>query len=206
MELMFQPFGESMRLAQTYVVVEPSSKTCTIFNPMLAAGVDAADSDCIDFMLDWIRGHELVVRWILDPGARHPDAVAYLKSHLLCAQACASGNASCGVYDRELAGGELLKLGGAACRAFVGSRGSLAYGIDGLVVADGPEAVCALQPAVSPETRVFLCRQGACQSRSTCFGSLAALATPNDGLKHRDGNQLGSWRPKQIGVPLETAS
>ena len=110
MELSVHPFFEPITGSWSYVVADVVSGTCAIIDPAL--GVDASDArvdtQIADSILDWVKAHDVVVRWIVDTHlhADRPSAASYLKSHLLCAETCIGGaTPHISGYDRYLGRG-----------------------------------------------------------------------------------------------------
>ena len=90
MSIVIHPFLEPGSGSYSFVVANPESHTCAIIDAALGICPtgNAINTDSADSMLDWIKAHKFVVRWILETHvhADRPSAASYLKSHLLCAQ------------------------------------------------------------------------------------------------------------------------
>ena len=109
------PFLEPSTGCYGFVVTNPESRCCAIVDPPLGINAQGAaqDTATADLIIDWVRAHDFVVRWILETDVRAdaPSAGGYMKSHLLCAQfAAGSGCSDASAYDKVLADGDTLCL------------------------------------------------------------------------------------------------
>ena len=115
MSVIVHPFFEPSTGCYSFIVTNPESRCCAIVDPLLGVnGHGVAEDTCTaDLMIDWVRAHDFVVRWILETDVRAdvPSAGGYLKSHLLCAQfAAGNGCADASAYDKVLVDGDALCL------------------------------------------------------------------------------------------------
>ena len=130
MSVIVHPFYEPSRGSYSYIVANPESGCCAIIDPLL--GIDESsgttNTHAADLLLDWVRAHDFVVRWVLETQADEASACAYLKSHLLCAQsAVGAGSPAAGARDKALHDGDKLCLDHACGHVMALPTGAVGY-------------------------------------------------------------------------------
>lgn len=139
MDLFIHPIRVSSS-GTCWLVADMTSRRCAIVDPIF--GVDSAVG--VDGVLEWVRGHLLVVRWILDtqPSEERCAVSRLLRSRLLCAQTCSGAEAQVEGYDRYVSVGDRLDLGNFVGRVVMprlgpgeAMLGAVGYDFDGHVLA-----------------------------------------------------------------------
>lgn len=185
MTICVHPFSEPSSGSYGFIVVNPESSTAAIIDAPLGVSEQCElNTYCADQMIDWIKAHNLTVRFLLDTHvhADRPSATAYLKSHFLCATSgIGSGTPGLVGYDRFLEEGDKLCLGHACGRVIATpghTPGCVSYLFDNCVFvgdtlfmpdigtarcdfpggdADVMYASIASILALPDETRIFMC-------------------------------------------------
>jgi glyoxylase-like metal-dependent hydrolase (beta-lactamase superfamily II) len=90
MSLMVTPFFDPVTSSYTYVVVEPSSRTCAVIDPVLDFDplTGTASTVRADEIVSFVKANDLIVEWLLETHvhADHLSAARYLKTRFVCAQ------------------------------------------------------------------------------------------------------------------------
>ncbi len=115
MALTIHPFFESTSGSYSFVVANPESGTCAVIDAALGIneGEQGLNTDLAELIVDWVKAHGFVVRWILETHvhADRPSAAGYLKSRFLCAQTAIGANTpDVSGYDVLLSEGDKICL------------------------------------------------------------------------------------------------
>lgn len=90
MSLMVTPFFDPGTSSYTYVVVETSSRTCAVIDPVLDYDPvsRSTSTERADEIVSFVKANDLIVEWLLETHvhADHLSASRYLKSRFVCAQ------------------------------------------------------------------------------------------------------------------------